>query len=145
MRIAHLVTFGALSVAIAVGAGYTRSAVSPAVAVSCQSSARAMVRLELLFGTSRPDRPPVGDEEWASFLDTEVTSRFPSGLTVLEGPGQWRGSDGALAKESSHILVVWYEPTPHSDADIEAIRSAYKQRFHQESVMRVESVSCVSF
>ena len=32
-----------------------------------------------------------------------------------------------------------------SDADIEAIRSAYKQRFDQESVLRIDSVSCVSF
>jgi hypothetical protein len=104
-----------------------------------------MVRLELLFGTSRPNRPPVSSEEWASFLDAEVTPRFPAGLTVLRGPGQWRGSDGTLTREQSNILVVWHEPASRTDADIEAIRSAYKQRFEQESVMRVESVSCVSF
>jgi uncharacterized protein DUF3574 len=104
-----------------------------------------MTRLELLFGSSRPDRPPVGEQEWILFLDSEVTPRFPSGLTVLSGAGQWRGGDGVPNKEQSHILVIWYEPNQRADADIEAIRFAYKQRFDQESVMRVESVSCVSF
>jgi len=145
MRSASLVAFGALSIGIVIGAGYTRSAISPAVALPCHGSARAMVRLELLFGTARPERPPVSDQEWASFLDTEVTPRFPAGLTVLRGPGQWRGSDGRLAKEQSNMLVIWHEPTRQTDAEIEAIRSAYKQRFDQESVMRVDSVSCVSF
>lgn len=104
-----------------------------------------MARLEMLFGTSRSRGAPVTDEEWARFLDTEVTPRFPAGLTVLHGPGQWRGSDGRLAKEQSNILVVWHEPNSRTEADIEAIRSAYKQRFDQESVMRVDSASCVSF
>jgi hypothetical protein len=32
-----------------------------------------------------------------------------------------------------------------ADARIEAIRSAYRQNFDQESVMRVDGLSCVSF
>lgn len=99
----------------------------------------------MLFGTSRSKGPPITEEEWASFLDAEVTPRFPTGLTTLRGPGQWRGSYGRLAKEQTHILVIWHEPSPRADADIEAIRSAYKSRFRQESVMRVDSVSCVLF
>jgi hypothetical protein len=85
------------------------------------------------------------EQEWTLFLDSEVTPRFPEGLTVLSGAGQWRGSDGVLAKEQSHILVIWYKSTPRTSADIEAIQSSYKHRFDQESVMRVESVSYVSF
>jgi hypothetical protein len=145
MRNASLAAFGALAIGIVIGAGYTRSAISPAAALPCNSSARAMIRLELLFGTARPKRPPVSDQEWATFLDAEVTPRFPAGLTVLRGPGQWRGRDGGVAKEQSRILVVWHEPSSRTDAEIEAIRSAYKQRFDQESVMRVDSASCVSF
>jgi hypothetical protein len=103
-----------------------------------------MARLEMLFGTSRTEGPSVTDEDWISFLNTEVTPRFPAGLTTLRGSGQWRGSDGRLAKEQTHVLVIWHEPSRRADADIEAIRSAYKIRFQQESVMRVDSVSCVS-
>jgi hypothetical protein len=99
----------------------------------------------MLFGTARRDEAPVTDEDWRAFLDAEVTPRFPSGLTTLQGPGQWRGSDGHLTKEQTNILVIWHEPSRRADADIEAIRSAYKIRFHQESVMRVDGLSCVSF
>lgn len=112
---------------------------------SCQGPARIMARLDMLFGRSRPTGEPVTDEEWAQFLDTEVTRRFPDGLTVLQGLGQWRGKDGHLTRERSTILVIWHEPTQRTGTDIEAIRSAYKQRFDQESVMRVDSASCVSF
>ena len=43
------------------------------------------------------------------------------------------------------MLIVWYRTATDSEFKIEAIRSAYKARFHQESVMRVDSSSCVSF
>lgn len=146
MKITWLPAFAALAIGIAIGAESMRlAAVSAEQALGCRSSARAMARLEMLFGTSRAQGSPVTDEEWTSFLDSEVTPRFPAGLTVLHGPGQWRDNDGHLAKEQSKILVIWHEPTERTDADIEAIRSAYRQRFDQESVMRVDGVSCVSF
>ena len=146
MKSASLLALAALAFGIALGTEYTRLAAgSGAPAPSCRGSARVMARLEMLFGTARPHGPPVTDEEWALFLDSEVTPRFPDGLTVLRGPGQWRGSDGRLAKEQSNMLVIWHEPTSRTDAGIEAIRSAYKTRFAQESVIRVDSISCVSF
>jgi Protein of unknown function (DUF3574) len=146
MKTAKLPALPAISVGIAIGtASMWLAAVSAAPGLHCQPSARAMTRLEMLFGTSRSGGASVTEEEWTRFLDTEVTPRFPAGLTVLRGPGQWRSSDGRLAKEHSNILVIWHEPTRGTDADIEAIRSAYKQRFDQESVMRVDSISCVSF
>ena len=128
------------------GAAYSHMwAVSAAPQATCRGPARAMARLELLFGTSRPHGGPVSEQEWSSFLDAEVTPRFPNGLTVLRGPGQWRSEDGKLTKEQSNILVVWHEPTSQAEVHIEAIRTAYKARFSQESVMRVDSMSCVSF
>ena len=141
IRLAHSLALLTLAVGIAVGAQFTESS----SAATCPSSAEVMGRLELLFGTARPRGPAITDEEWASFVDAEVTPRFPAGFTVLRGPGQWRGRDGVVAKEQSNILVIWHKPTPATDAAVEAIRSAYKKRFNQESVMRVDSVSCVSF
>jgi hypothetical protein len=113
--------------------------------ISCPANATLMARLELLFGMSRRDAPPVSDGEWQSFVDEEVTPRFPDGLTIVQGYGQWRNSKGVIAKEDSRVLMVWHEPKPDSEARIEAIRNAYKARFKQESVMRVDSFSCVSF
>jgi hypothetical protein len=64
---------------------------------------------------------------------------------VLTGYGQWRSSDGDRSREKSRVVEIWYRPARDSDAKIEAIRAAYKVRFAQESVMRVDGVSCVSF
>ncbi len=50
-----------------------------------------------------------------------------------------------VSREQSHILVIWHAPTSRHETDIEAIRTAYTSRFDQESVMRVEGWSCVSF
>jgi Protein of unknown function (DUF3574) len=118
---------------------------SPASSLSCRESARPMARLELVFGTSRNDDSLVSDEDWTGFLEAEITPRFSAGLTVLRGPGQWLARDGRIVKEDSRILVIWYEPTTGAHARIEEIRWAYRERFDQESVMRVESISCVSF
>jgi hypothetical protein len=148
MNTTSILAAAALAVGVGLGAEYARFATvsaAPGAHLSCSGSARSMARLELIFGTARSKGDPVTDDEWSSFLDSEVTPRFPAGLTVLRGPGQWRGSDGRLAKEQSNILVIWHEPTGRTEGDIEAIRSAYKQRFDQDSVMRVDGASCVSF
>lgn len=112
---------------------------------ACRQGAARMARLELLFGTGRPDGGAVGEVEWQAFVDAEVTPRFPDGLTVLTGYGQWRKTHG-LRKEGSRILLIWHAPAADSEAKIEAIRDAYKVRFGQDSVMRVDGgLSCVTF
>ena len=129
--------------AVGVAAYY---AVAPQpISVSCRGSARPYARLELLFGLGKRDGGEVGEAEWRAFLDAEVTPRFPDGLTVLNGYGQWRNSASVIAKEKSAMLVVWHRPTVDSEAKIEAIRTAYKARFGQESVLRADGISCVSF
>ena len=104
---------------------------------ACRQGAAMMARLELLFGTGRPDGGAVGEVEWQAFVDAEVTPRFPDGLTVLTGYGQWRKTHG-LRKEGSRVLLIWHAPAADSEAKIEAIRDAYKARFGQDSVMRVD-------
>lgn len=104
-----------------------------------------MTRLELLFGMNRPDGRMIAEDEWMAFLDAHVTPRFPSGFTVLGGPGQWRAFDGHVERENAKLLVIWHANGARSEADIESIREAYKRRFQQDSVMRVDSTSCVSF
>jgi hypothetical protein len=124
----------------------TPSALAQTVAPLCAEGAYAMARLELYFGTQRPGGVQLTDAEWAGFLDEEVTPRFPDGLTVLRGNGQWRNSKGVVTKETSAVLVILYTPAPEKEAAIEDIRAAYKNRFDQESVMRVDGpTQCVSF
>jgi Protein of unknown function (DUF3574) len=139
-----LMLFLAGCMIVAVLGAVRLDAVPLTAAPSCQGQAHAMARLELLFGTARPTGDAITEEQWTAFLDAEVTPRFPAGLTVLEGTGQWRGRTG-VDRERSNVLIIWYEPTARADQQIEAIRTAYKRRFDQESVLRVDSVSCVSF
>jgi hypothetical protein len=139
--------FALLALAFAVGgaAAYTYGATLPGARPACAAPATPMARLELLFGAGRKDGGEVSDQEWRAFLDGEVTPRFPDGLTVLGGYGQWKNSAGAIAKEPSRVLVIWHKPDADSNLRIEGVRAAYKARFGQESVMRVDSTSCVSF
>ena len=136
-------------VSAAVGAGLvtvlSRSADAGSGASPAVPAAPRMARLELLFGLGKRDGGTISDADWAAFLDAEVTPRFPAGLTVLSGYGQWRGDTGTLTKEASRVLLVWYAPAPDSEHKIEAIRTAYRERFGQDSVMRVDGRSCVSF
>ena len=112
----------------------------------CAAPGRSLAEIQLIFGASRKDAPPVSDTEWAGFLAEEVTPRFPDGLTVLTGAGQWRDSQGTLVRESSRLLLIWYEPQAGANEKIEAIRTAYKTRFGQESVLRADGApACVSF
>ena len=59
----------------------------------------AFARTELFFGTDKPEGPPVSDDDFRGFLDSQITPRFPDGLTVVKGDGQFTDSEGNLIKE----------------------------------------------
>jgi Protein of unknown function (DUF3574) len=103
-------------------------------------------RTELFFGSAQPDGSMVSEAEFRKFLDQEVTPRFPDGLTLFVGLGQFRQASGIVVQERSMLLVLLY-PTdqPDSAGRIEAIREAYKRRFRQESVLRLDTQARVSF
>lgn len=90
----------------------------------------------LYFGLSSP-QGPVSEAAWQAYVDSEVTPRFPDGLTQFQAQGQWRGSDGKVAKEPSRVLVLLHPCTADADAKLAQLIQAYKARFHQESVLRV--------
>ena len=73
-----------------------------------------------------------------SFLDECVTPRFPDGLTLLTGLGQFRGSNGVIVQERSMLLILLYplQARRESSILIDEIRDAYKRIFLQESVLR---------
>jgi len=78
---------------------------------------------------NRPQADTISEAQWRTFLDKEVTPRFPDGLTVFDAYGQWlfRG-DTAPNRLRTKVLVVLHEDTPQRRADIEAIRLAWKQQ-----------------
>jgi hypothetical protein len=100
------------------------------------------VRTELFFGTDRTEGPDVTGEEFQTFLDEVITPAFPDGLTVLRGLGQFRGSDNVIVQEKSFLLILLYplETLKDSNKKIEKIRAAYRERFQQQSVLRVDDL-----
>lgn len=97
----------------------------------------------LYFGLNRPGGA-VSEDEWQAFVDAELTPRFPDGLTQLNGQGQWKGKDGVV-KEASRVVILLHPSDSASERKIEALREAYKLKFHQESVLRVQQKARADF
>lgn len=136
----------ALALSAGLGAALSHGATTAPTQASCASSpGEALVRSELFFGLSRP-RGSVTETEFAQFIEQQVTPRFPQGLTLLGGSGQFRDDSGTIVAEASKLLILLY---PGGDAEasrkVEQIRSDYQQRFEQQSVLRADSVACVAF
>jgi hypothetical protein len=105
----------------------------------------AVHRTELYFGRDREGGAPVSDAEWQDFVDASVTPRFPDGLTSYDARGQYLMENGELVHENSKVLLLLHDGSAERSADIDAVCAVYKARFQQESVLRVDSVSCIRF
>ena len=101
-------------------------------------------RTELFFGLSKSGGV-VTEEEFQAFVDGKITPRFPDGLTLLSGKGQFRDSTGFIIQEGTKLLILLYPFNKARSADVEQIRTDYKDAFQQQSVLRVDEQSCVSF
>ena len=110
----------------------------------CESGEQAMVNDLLYSGTVKPGGI-VSAQEWAGFLGSVVTPRFPAGLTSWTASGQWRSADGTLTLESSHVLNLLHASDSASEAAIREVVAQYKSQFKQEAVLRVKAPACVSF
>src|SRR5580698_5497422 len=103
------------------------------------------VETHLYFGIG-PINKPAPEAAWRNFLDQEVTPRFPAGLSVVDVYGQWQSKpQTAPERERSKLLIIDYPATPDNAARIEAIRTAWKQRTHAQSVLKVTQPADVSF
>jgi hypothetical protein len=102
------------------------------------------VRTELFFGLSRPGGR-ITEHQFDRFVDEEITPRFPDGLTVVSGLGQFRLDSGDIIEERSKVLVLLHGGEDVDSKEIEEIRAAYISRFDQQSVLRTDEPSCVSF
>lgn len=101
----------------------------------CMAPLKPALEVDLYFGE-------VSEANWAAYLADEVTPRFPDGLSVGDVAGQYRNASGRITHERSKLLiVVVFDPPAHA-GKIQAIVDAYRKRFGQESVLRVEKAVC---
>ncbi|HEY1579669.1 MAG TPA: DUF3574 domain-containing protein [Terracidiphilus sp.] len=109
---------------------------------------RGWVDTKLYFGLGPADQPEkgIGEADWRTFLDKEVSSRFPAGFSVLDVYGQWQGkNEPAPSRLRSKMLIVDYQDTEENRAKVDAIRAAWKQKTGDQSVLRITEPVDVSF
>lgn len=113
---------------------------------ACAASATAQVIATMYFGRNIGGELGVDDAAWQSFVDTEITPRFPDGLTITDAQGQWRDSETrAIVHEPSKALTVFLSDEAADRAALDQIADAYKAQFQQQAVALVVETSCVSF
>jgi uncharacterized protein DUF3574 len=110
---------------------------------ACATGEKAVVSDALYFGTEMPGAT-VTPDDWARFVDTVATPRFPQGLTVWQASGQWRSADGSIVREGSYVLTLVHAGDPSSDNAVREIVDRYKSQFRQEAVLRVRTIACAS-
>ena len=111
-------------------------------------STQGWVDTRLYFGLGLADHPDQGisEQEWRAFLDKEVTPRFPSGLSVLDVYGQWQGkTETAPERLRSKMLIIYYPDSAENRDKVAAIRTAWKQKTGDQSVLEVTEPADVSF
>ncbi|GHC64577.1 DUF3574 domain-containing protein [Streptomyces flavofungini] len=146
------VALAAAAAVLAIGAPTAYAALdseeAPRTTQATASRGEPFVETRLFFGTERPDGgPAVTDKQFMKFIDTEVTPGFSDGLTVQQGRGQWKDSNGKIERERSYELILLY-PTAEAkkrDVLIEEIRSDYEKKFAQDSVGRLDDRARVDF
>jgi hypothetical protein len=106
------------------------------------------LRNELYFAVGPLDAPDddLREIRWRAFLDREITSRFPDGLTVFDAYGQWRNrASDATSRLRSKVVVILCEDTPANRAAVDSIRAAYKTLTRDRSVLLTTERVDVSF
>ncbi len=104
-----------------------------------------MVTERLYFGRNIGDTLGVTDSLWAVFVRDVVSPHVPAGFTFWTGQGMWQDSTGHQTREPSFVLDVVHPAQASADSAIAAIVTEYKQRFRQQSVLRVVIPGRASF
>lgn len=119
---------------------------SASQSISCRGSQKLRQVAELLFGRDVGRRRGVSESAWAHFVAREITPRFPDGFTVTDAAGQWRdGTSGTIVREASKRVEIVLPGAADDEARLDAVVAAYKQAFHQQSVVVIVRPACVSF
>lgn len=104
---------------------------------------QASLRTAQLFLGAKATPAPA-ERDLSRFVDQEVTPRFPDGVTVMKGGGQWKGSENRMIREASKVVLVVLPSTGDSQGKVEAVRTAYRTKFKQDPVVVLPPPACVT-
>lgn len=98
-----------------------------------------LVADRLYCGLTIPDGGIVTDEELARFVDEIVVPRFPEGFTIYRAEGHYLDRATGPQREPSVVIEIVHPVAPEFDRAVEEIADAYRTRFRQQAVLRVNS------
>lgn len=100
----------------------------PGQSATLDGENQTLYRLHLGMGAGDS---PVSDAEIQEFIDTEITPRFPRGLTITAARGQWKAPETALLRERTTVVDVQDSPGPETEAKIDELGRIYVERFRR--------------
>ncbi len=124
----HLV-FSALFIVLFIftGFGCTRAAETAA--------SPQFVATHIYCGRNIPAGGEVSEEQFAAFLETDVTPAFPAGLTAYDAYGQMQTSEGKIVKQKTKVLLLVHDNSKSSLDAIHKIAASYRSKFGNPQVM----------
>lgn len=128
--------------ALLLAVGLAGCATWPA-STTCPKGQQDMRSAQLFLGRKDPTAP-VTEVQVRRFIDQEITPRFPDGVTVLDGGGQWRGPDDRLLRNAVKVVLFILPAKGDILTRIDAVRAAYQTQFRQESVLILTQPACVA-
>ena len=96
-----------------------------------------LIQVDLFFGRDISGVGEVSESQFQTFVDREITPRFPDGLTIFDTQGQFQDSTGTVVEESSKVVSLIIEDTETNEVAIDEIANEYIEQFQQESVLTV--------
>ena len=111
----------------------------------CEDGGERWTEYRLFMGRGEGEHEVVSDADWENFLADTITPRFPDGLSVIDVAGQGSSNDGTIERERTKMLLVLAPPGNDAVNRMNEISAEYKQRFNQNSVLRVVTEACVAF
>lgn len=142
-RLALLVA--AIAVFLTGAACTSSSAAEPIDATACPAGTQRVIEYRLFMGRNSGGEEVVDDQTWDVFVRDIVTPKFPAGLTVLDGHGQWQDASGVVDRERSKVLVILAQDDDEAPQRIAEVARAYKGLFNQFAVLVTSEWTCASF
>ena len=120
-------------------------ACSPGETMTCRDGYEKFAEHRMFFGRGSGEVERVSDTDWERFLAEVLTPRFPDGLTVMDGAGQWREDGTIIHIERTKVVVILTPREASVSAKLHEISDEYKRLFNQGLVLITSEDSCAAF
>lgn len=123
-------------------AGLALAGCATAPKLACPAGQAQMRTAQLFLEAKSPAR--LNDAALRRFVEQEVTPRFPDGVTMVAGGARWKGAGDRMIRDAAKVVLIVLPARGDPQANVEAVRAAYRTRFKQDSVVVMPPPACVA-